>query len=79
MAGRNPLLAAPPPQVEQALERLGKNLKTARLRRNLRIKDVARRIGTGTRAVTDAERGKPSTGAAVYVALLWTFDSTQCA
>ena len=74
MTARNPLLTAPPYPVEQALARLGANLRTARLRRNLTIKDVAEKIGAGPRAVMDAEKGKPSTSIAVYVALLWVFD-----
>lgn len=74
MTARNPLLKAPPYPVEQSLKRLGANLRTARLRRNLTIKDVAQKIGAGPRAIRDAERGKPSTGIAVYVALLWVFD-----
>lgn len=74
MSARNPLLAAPPYPVEQALKRLGANLRTARLRRNLTIRDVAGKIGTGPRAISDAEKGKPSTGIAVYAALLWTYD-----
>ncbi len=74
MSARNPLLAAPPYPVEQALKKLGANLRTARLRRNLTIKEAAEKIGAGTRAVSDAEKGKASTGIAVYVALLWTFD-----
>lgn len=74
MSARNPLLAAPPYPVEQALKRLGANLRTARLRRNLTIRDVAEKIGTGPRAISDAEKGKPSTGIAVYAALLWTYD-----
>jgi hypothetical protein len=32
MAARNPLLAAPPYEVEQALKTLGANIRTARLR-----------------------------------------------
>ncbi|MFT3818946.1 MAG: helix-turn-helix domain-containing protein [Rubrivivax sp.] len=68
---RNPLLAAPPFDVERALVRLGANLRTARLRRNLTIAELAAKIGTGKRAVADAEKGKPSTGIAVYFALLW--------
>ena len=32
---------------------------------------------TGPRAVMDAERGKLSTGIAVYAALLWTHDLLQ--
>jgi transcriptional regulator with XRE-family HTH domain len=74
MSARNPLLTAPPFPVEQALKRLGANLRTARLRRNLTVEEAAQKIGAGTRAVTDAEKGKPSTGIAVYVALLWAFD-----
>jgi transcriptional regulator with XRE-family HTH domain len=74
MAARNKLLTAPPYAVDQTLKRLGANLRTARLRRNLTIEDMAEKIGTGERAVADAEKGKPSTGIAVYVALLWALD-----
>lgn len=74
MAKTNKLLTAPPYAVEQTLKRLGANLRTARLRRNLSRADVAEKIGTGIRAVTDAENGKPSTSIAVYTALLWAFD-----
>jgi transcriptional regulator with XRE-family HTH domain len=38
--------------VEQALKRLGANLRTARLRRNLTLRAVAEKIGTGARAVS---------------------------
>jgi transcriptional regulator with XRE-family HTH domain len=69
----NQLQAAPPFAVEQAVTRLGTNLRTARLRRNLTLKEVAQKIGTGTRAVADAERGKLTTGIAVYAALLWAY------
>jgi len=74
MTAKNTLLTAPPYPVEQALKRLGANLRTARVRRNLTIKDVAEKIGTGPRPVSDAEKGKPSTSAAVYIALLWAYD-----
>lgn len=74
MAARNQLLQAPPYLVEQALIRLGENLRTARIRRNFTIDEVARKIGTGRRAIMDAERGKPSTSVGVYVALLWVHD-----
>ena len=50
---------------------MGRNIRTARLRRNLTIDDLAEKIGTGPRPVADAEKGKHSTGIAVYVALLW--------
>lgn len=74
MTAKNTLLSAPPYAVEQALKRLGANLRMARLRRNLTIGEVAEKIGTGPRPVSDAEKGKPSTSAAVYIALLWVYD-----
>jgi transcriptional regulator with XRE-family HTH domain len=74
MTARNKLATAPPYPVEQTLLRLGANLRTARLRRNLTLEDVAEKIGTGKRAVSDAEKGKPSTGVAVYAAMLWALD-----
>lgn len=73
MVAKNLLSETPPYEVEQAITRLGHNLRTARLRRNLTIEDVADKIGTGPRAVRDAEKGKPSTGLVVYTALLWTY------
>jgi len=77
MVARNKLQTAPPFPVEQALKRLGANLRTARVRRNLTIEEAATRIGTGPRAVMDAEKGKASTGIAVYSALLWLYDLLQ--
>jgi len=74
MSARNKLISAPPYLVEHGLRRLGANLRQARIRRGLTIENVAQRIGTGPRAVMDAEKGKPSTGIAVYAALLWAFD-----
>ena len=74
MAARNKLLSALPYPVEQGLKRLSENLRKARIRRSLTVENVATRIGTGPRAVMDAEKGKPSTGIAVYVALLWLYD-----
>ena len=74
MARKNILTSAPPFAVEDSLKRLGTNLRTARLRRNLTQEDVAEKIGTGVRAVMDTEKGKSSTSAAVYMALLWTYD-----
>ena len=74
MATRNQLLNAPPYPVEQALTRLGQSLRTARVRRNITIQEVADKIGTGPRAIMDAEKGKDSTGIRGYVALLWVYD-----
>lgn len=77
MVARNKLMDATPFPVEQALKRLGENLRLARIRRDLTIDDAAERIGAGRRAVMDAEKGKPSTTIAVYSALLWLYDLLQ--
>lgn len=74
MVARNKLLDAPPYAVEQALKKVGRNLRLARLRRNQTIEETAKRIGTGPRAVRDAEGGKASTIISVYAALLWAYD-----
>jgi transcriptional regulator with XRE-family HTH domain len=73
MVAKNKLLTAPPYAVEQALKKLGSNLRTARIRRNMTIENVAERIGTGKRAVMLAEKGAASTTIAVYAALLWLY------
>lgn len=74
MAKRNRLLESPPFPVEQSMRQLGENLRIARIRRSMTIADAAERIGTGPRAVMDAEKGKPSTGMVVYAALLWLYN-----
>ncbi|CAN5124290.1 helix-turn-helix transcriptional regulator [soil metagenome] len=74
MSRSNLLLKSPPYNVEKALRDLGENLRLARLRRNMTIAEAAEKIGTGPRAVMDAEKGKGSTGIAVYAALLWLYD-----
>ena len=55
MAARNSLLQAPPYAVEQALKKLGADLRTARLRRNLTVEEVAQKIGAGVRAGESGE------------------------
>ncbi len=76
MSARNPLLAAPPYEVEQALKTLGESLRTARLRRNLSIAEVAAKIGVHRHVIGDAERGKASTGIGIYAGLLWALGLT---
>jgi hypothetical protein len=73
MRTKTPLFENPPYALKQYLGKLGQDLRTARVRRNLTIADVAEKIGTGVRAVSAAEKGKISTGAGVYFALLWTY------
>ena len=73
MTTTNALTRRPPHAIELGLKRLGANLRVARLRRSLTLRQVGEKIGTGVRAVADAEKGKPSTSVSVYVALLWVF------
>ncbi len=73
MAAKNSLTQAPPFAVEKALKTLGANLRLARVRRGFTMQHAADKIGTGVRAVADAEHGKVSTSVSVYVALLWLF------
>ena len=44
------------------------------MRRNLTLVDIGAKLGAGVRAIADAEKGKPTTGVAVYVGLLWAYD-----
>lgn len=62
---------SPPAAVANALTTLGKNIRTARLRRKLRIEDLAERIGVSRYVVSDIEKGKPSTSVAAYMGALW--------
>lgn len=73
MTAKNHLVQAPPFDVDRALKKLGADLRTARLRRNLTVDAIAAKIGTGRRAVMDAEKGKVSTQIAVYAGLLWAY------
>jgi len=73
MNARNSLLGAPPYEVDQALRKLGADLRIARLRRSLTAEEAAAKIGTSRYAVADAEKGKPSAGIATYAALLWIY------
>jgi len=40
----SPIVQHPPAALEQALQRLGRNIRTARLRRRWRLEDVAERM-----------------------------------
>ena len=74
MSTRNALTTTPPYPVEQTIRQIGANLRTARLRRNLSIEQVAEIIGAGPRAIRAAEQGRVATAVGVYIALLWAYD-----
>ena len=62
---------SPPAAVQEALERLGRNIRTARLRRKLPQQQLAQRMGVSRFVVADIEKGKPTTGIAAYMGALW--------
>ncbi|MYH50624.1 MAG: helix-turn-helix transcriptional regulator [Gammaproteobacteria bacterium] len=63
--------SSPPAPVDESLRRLGRNIRIARLRRQLRIQDLAERMGVSRFTVADLERGKPGTSVAAYFGALW--------
>lgn len=71
MPRRTKIAESPPAAVHEALERLGRNIRTARLRRKLPQAELARRIGVSRFVVADIERGKPTTGIVATVGALW--------
>lgn len=77
MPPRSQLTKAPPFAVQDALKRLGRNLRTARLRRNLSLADLAGKLGVDRHVLSDAESGKIGTGAGIYVGMLWAMNLLQ--
>ncbi len=62
---------SPPYPVEKALSRLANNIRTARLRRNLTIEELAERVGISRQAMGEIEKGKPTSAVAAYLGALW--------
>ena len=60
-----------PAAVKLTLQRLGRNIRTARLRRNLRIEDLAKRVGVSRYVISHIEKGKPTVAIASYIGVLW--------
>ena len=62
---------SPPAAVEEILNRLGRNIRTARLRRKLSREELAERVGISRYVLADIEKGKPTTAIAAYLGALW--------
>lgn len=71
MTRRSRITHSPPPEVREALTKLGRYIREARLSRGLRIQDVADRLGVSRFTMADVEKGKPGTSAGAYVGALW--------
>lgn len=67
------ITASPPAAVQEILERLGRNIRTARMRRKLTQQGLAQRIGVTRFAVANIEKGKATTSIAAYMGALWVF------
>lgn len=67
----NKLAKSPPAAVEDTLRQIGQNIRTARLRRNMRLEDLAQRVGISRYVMSDIEKGKPTTAIASYMGALW--------
>lgn len=63
--------SSPPAAVERILFQLGRNIHVARLRRKLRLEDLAERVGVSRYVMSDIEKGKPTTAIAAYIGALW--------
>lgn len=71
MSRLSKMTESPPAAVREALERLGRDIRTARTRRRLTQEDMARRMGVSRFVVADVEKGKATTGVAAYLGALW--------
>jgi len=71
MARVSRISKSPPAAVEDILNRLGRNIRTARLRRKLSMQELAERVGISRYVLADIEKGKPTTAIAAYLGALW--------
>lgn len=62
---------SPPYAVEKALNGLGRNIRTARLRRKLSRQELAEKIGISRYVMADIEKGKTTTAVVAYIGALW--------
>jgi transcriptional regulator with XRE-family HTH domain len=77
MSKINNMSKSPPAAVESILITLGRNIHIARLRRNLRLVDLAERVGVSRYLMSDVEKGKPTVAIAVYIGALWVLGLTD--
>lgn len=61
----------PPGEIERTLVTLGRNIRTARLRRRIKQSDIAERLGVSRSLVARVEQGNPKASIAVYLGVLW--------
>ncbi len=77
MSKTNKLSKSLPAEVEKILFQLGRNIHTARLRRKMRLEDLAERVGVSRYLISDIEKGKPTVAIAAYIGTLWALKLTD--
>jgi len=65
------LSKTPPAAVVDILLQWGRHIRIARLRRKLRLRDLAERVGISRYLMADIEKGKPTAAVAAYLGALW--------
>jgi transcriptional regulator with XRE-family HTH domain len=60
-----------PLEVQKSVELLGDHVRTARLRRQLSMDELARACGIGRRTLYRIENGKPGVAIGTMLAVLW--------
>ncbi|MBU0500951.1 MAG: XRE family transcriptional regulator [Gammaproteobacteria bacterium] len=69
--------SASPKQIQVALEKLGEDLRIARLRRGESLRSWAERVGVSVPTLQRMEAGDPSVGVSVYTMSLWLVGRIQ--
>ena len=60
-----------PPKVRRSLQKLGEDLRTARLRRNITVAGIAERAGVSSGTVLRLEHGDPGVGMGTLFLVMW--------
>jgi len=66
-----------PSEILEQLRSLGARVRTARIRRKLRLHDLAARAGVSRTALSAVESGAPTTGIGTYLRVLWAMGLNQ--
>lgn len=69
----------PSDQVRKRILQVGRNLKTARNRRQKTIQEVAEMVGVSVSTIQRLEKGDPSVKFSIYLSLLEVFQMTNTA
>ena len=60
-----------PPKVRRSLQKLGEDLRTARLRRNITVAQLAERAGVSSGTILRLEHGDPGVGLGTLMLGMW--------